>query len=280
MTLVVGMVLAAAFCHAAWHAAIKASGDRIADLVAIHFVSVSAGLVAIPFVPRPQGMGWALLGISVLVHLAYKALLPLAYGAGDLSVVFPLARGVAPIMAAIIAAVVLGEILGSFSTAGMVLICVGIAVMAVEGVRGRFRSVRPLLLAAITGMTIALYTVIDGMGARQAPTAMTFTAWLFVLDGCAFIVAARYWRGPALWTAVACRWRRGLGSGVLAVSSYGIFLWALSLGAVGVVAALRETSVLFAIVIGRVLLSERLGTLRWLAGGLMGFGIACIAAAR
>lgn len=130
-----------------------------------------------------------------------------------------------------IALVVLQERMKTGKIGGMVSICAGIMMLAVERGRLAHLSLKPLGLAALTGFTIAVYTVIDGAGARHGVTPFSFAAWLFFLDGGLFAVAVHCWRGPTLWTTMRLSWPVGLISGIVAVGSYGVFLWALSQGA-------------------------------------------------
>ncbi len=183
-------------------------------------------------------------------------------------------------MVFVIALILLRERMAAGEIGGMVAICLGVVLLAVERGRPTHLAFKSLGLAALTGITIAVYTVIDGTGARHGATPFSFAAWLFFLDGALFAVAAHYWRGPKLWTTMRLSWRAGLMSGVVAVGSYGVFIWALSLGAMGTIAALRETSVLFAALIGTLVLRERLGPTRIAAAGLITLGIVLIAHAR
>lgn len=280
MLSVIGLVLVAACCHAIWNAYVKMTDDRLAGLVSINLMGAASGLLMIPFVPVPDASTWALIGLSVPVHIFYKLLLAKAYRHGDLTQVYPVVRGVAPLAVWLIALLMLGERLSQAELGGMVSICAGIVAMAAERTHVTRLPIRPLLMAMLTGLTIACYTVIDGLGSRQGPTPFSFAAWLFALDGGLFAVAVHYWRGPTLWTTVRLGWRAGLASGVVAVGSYGVFLWALSRGAMGTIAALRETSVLFAALIGAMFLGERVGVLRLVASVLIVCGIVLIAQAK
>jgi len=273
-------VLLAALCHATWNAVVKAGDDRLAGLVSINLIGATAGLVMMPFVSPPDATGWMLLAVSVAVHLLYKFLLATAYGRGDLTQVYPVVRGVAPLTVWVIALLLLGERMALEEISGMVLICAGIFALAMQRVRLVHASGRLLLIAVLTGMTIAVYTTIDGLGARHSTTPFSYAAWLFVLDGASFAAAVHYWRGPKLWATMRLSWQAGLISGLLAVGSYGIFIWALSLGAMGTVAALRETSVLFATLIGALVLRERLEPARVAAAALIATGIILIANVR
>jgi drug/metabolite transporter (DMT)-like permease len=159
----------------------------------------------------------------------------------------------------------------------MMLICIGLMCLTLEPGNDRSIASQSVAIAALTGLTIEIYTVIDGYGARQASGPLSFAAWLFVFDGASYIVAARLWRGSSLWSSVRRRWRLGFGSGLIAVGSYGVFVCALALGAMGTVAALREVSVLFAALLGSMFLGERLGRVRIAATVVITAGIVLIA---
>jgi len=280
MPSVIGLVLLAACCHAIWNAYVKVSEDRLAGLVSINLIGATSGLLMIPFVPVPDADVWMLIGLSVPVHIFYKLLLARAYRHGDLTQIYPVVRGVAPLAVWAIALLMLSERLSPVELAGMLSICAGIVTLASERAHVAGLALRPLAIAILTGMAIACYTVIDGLGSRRGATPLSFMAWLFALDGGLFALLAWYWRGSKLWTTVRLGWQAGLASGVVAVGSYGVFLWALSRGAMGTIAALRETSVLLATLIGVVFLGERVGFLRTVATMLIVFGIVLIAQAK
>lgn len=180
---IVGLVLLAALCHATWNAFVKASDDRLAGLVSINLIGAVSGLIMMPFVPLPDVTGWLLIAVSVPVHILYKFFLARSYGHGELTQIYPVVRGVAPFMVFGIALVVLQERMKTGEIGGMVSICVGIMMLAVERGRLAHLSLKPLGLAALTGFTIAVYTVIDGAGARHGVTPFSFAAWLFFLNG-------------------------------------------------------------------------------------------------
>lgn len=277
---VLGLVLLAALCHATWNAFVKASDDRLASLASINLIGAATGLLLMPLVQPPDAEGWLLLAASVPVHILYKFLLARSYGRGDLTQNYPVVPGVAPLMVFVIALILLRERMTAGEIGGMVAICLGVVLLAVERGRPTHLALKSLGLAALTGITIAVYTVIKRTGARHGETPFSFAAWLFFLDGAVFAVAVDYWRGPKLWTTMRLSWLAGLISGLVAVVSYGVFIWALSLGAMATVAALRETSVLFAALIGTVVHRERLGAARVVAAALITFGINLIANAR
>jgi drug/metabolite transporter (DMT)-like permease len=258
-------VLLAALLHAAWNAMIKGGGDVLLDTAAI---VAGAAVAVLPFVfvvPLPAAASWPYIGASVGTHLAYYYFMVSAYRSGELSLVYPLMRGMAPLFAALLGIALLGEYPGPLGWTGMLLISLGVMALALRprigpALQGHGRAVR---FALANAGVIALYTLIDGRGARLAGNAWSYIVWLFVLDGIPFTVyllaARRSSALEALWT----RRRRGLLGGSLSAAAYGISVWAMTKAPIALVASLRETSVLFATLIGAKVLKERLTPRRW-----------------
>lgn len=274
---VIGLVVLAALCHATWQALVKSSPDRYAGLAAINVFSGIVGLVRVPFVAFPDAKLWLILAISVPVHLAYKFALAAMYKDGDLSQAYPFARGMTPLMVALLAYLAVGEVPGLWQLIGMLSITGALVLLACEDGSATIVSPRSLFYASVAGLMVALYTVIDGLGARSAAHWFSFMGWLYLLDALAFIGAVRFIRGPGLWRQIADRRTVSWVSSVVAVLSYGVFLWALHLGAMGTVAALRETSVVFAAIIGVLFLGEPRRASRLFAPLLILAGVISIA---
>jgi drug/metabolite transporter (DMT)-like permease len=251
------LVVFAASIHAVWNAVVKASDDRHLTFAAI----LSAGtLVCLPaafFVEPPPAAAWPYLAASVVVHNAYFVLLTLAYRFGDLGQVYPLARGTAPLAVAILAALLAGEMPGTTGAAGILLVSAGIASLAFAG--GGGVSLKPVLLATATGLLIAGYNVADGLGMRQAASPWGYIVWLNMMVGLPFVLGVAAWRRHRLGSFVKARWKTDFSLGFLNIVAYVLFLYALSQGAMAHVTALRETSVLMAVLIGAVKLREPFG---------------------
>lgn len=248
-------LLGAALLHASWHALIKKSGDQLIGLAGMNVFSAGVAALALPFTAIPEPLVWKVLLLSVVLHNGYKIGLARIYRYGDLSQAYPLARGFSPILATVIAFFALGEWPTVYQLFGIVLICGGILAMQLD--EKAFRPGMALLSAAfLTGLMVAAYTVLDAYGARISGDWLSFLIWLMFLDGLAFVGLISLLRGRSLWTTVATEWRVTLISGFLGVSAFTIFLWALSRGLTGGVAALRETSVLFASMIGILIYKE------------------------
>jgi drug/metabolite transporter (DMT)-like permease len=277
---VTAAVLVAAVLHAGWNALLKGVPDRLATVVLLDLTGLGLSVLALPLVPVPAPASRGLLLASVLLHLGYELLLLRAYRVGDLSQVYPLARGTAPLLVAGFAGLVLGERLGPWQLAGLSGVCVGLLLLLLGagGVPlGRGQAVGPALA---TGVCIAAYTVADGLGVRRAGTDLGYVAWLFLLHGLPiplFVLAVRR-RGLA--ARLRGHLRVGVAAGALSLAAYGLVLWAQRRGALAVVAALRETSVLVAALIGSLVFGERFGRRRVLAAAVLAAGIVALNAPR
>jgi drug/metabolite transporter (DMT)-like permease len=265
-------VLLAAVLHACWNALLKGVEDRLVTVVLLDLTALVLSALALPLARSPARASWWLLGLSVLLHAGYKVLLMQSYRVGELNQVYPLARGSAPLLVAGFAGLVLGERLGPWQLAGLAGVCGGLVLLLETG-RGGLRG-RPMLgFGLATGVSIAAYTVADGLGVRRSGTDLGYVVWLFLLGGLPIPLYAAAVAGRDL----AARMRRRLGVGVaagaLAVTAYGLVIWAQRRGALAVVAALRETSVLVAALIGSLWFSERFGRRRVLAAACITAGI-------
>jgi drug/metabolite transporter (DMT)-like permease len=263
--LVIALVLGSAVLHATWNALLRSGADR---LWSISVMCACCALVALPvalLLPAPARASWPYLAASSLVQVLYALFLVRAYRTGLLAHVYPVARGTAPLLVTLGAAIVAGEHLAPVSLLGVALVSGGI--MAIAFGRGR-PDTASLLAAAATGVMIAGYMVIDGLGVRRSGHAIAYAAWGDVISGAPMpFVYLAIRRG---WPAVA--WNLDLakaaGGAVISVAAYGVVVWAMSLTPMGQVSALRETSILFAALIGAAFLKEPL-TLRRLAGAAM-----------
>jgi drug/metabolite transporter (DMT)-like permease len=269
-------VLLAAVLHAAWNVLLKGLPDQLAGFAMLGLATAAVGLVAVPFVAAPARASWPFLALSVGLHLGYELFLMGSYRAGELNQVYPLARGTAPLLVAAAAAVVVGERLGWPQLAGVALVSAGLAALSLGGGRPRGRERRALLLALATGAFIAAYTLSDGLGARRSGTPLGYLVWLSLGYGVAlpgYVVATGRRRFAA---ALRTGWRTGAAAGVCSLVAYGLVIWAQTRGALAAVAALRESSVVVAAVLGTVLLHERFGPLRVAASALVAAGVVAL----
>jgi drug/metabolite transporter (DMT)-like permease len=240
-------------------------------------VSVAVGVPVALVVPAPAVAAWPWLAVSAAFHVAYNGGLVVAYRLGDFNQTYPLARGVAPVLVAIVAVGVLHERLTVGATAGVALISVAMALLAIN--RGMRDALPAVLAAALTGVAIAAYTLLDGVGVRRGGSAIGYAMWLMALEGALTWLAVAAWRRrrPA---AGRTPWTRAVIAGVLSVAAYTIVLWAQTRGALAAVAALRESSVVIGAAIGATLFGEALGRRRLFASALVAAGVVCIALPR
>lgn len=270
---IVSLALAAALLHALWNAILKSGGDRLLVLAAVNCVSGLIALCAIPFVGIPSKESWIYIFLSVIAHTGYYFFLIKAYKHGDLSHVYPLARGAAPLLVVGGAAIFAGELLNFGQLVGIGMACVGIGVLAFESGPPWRRDSMALKYALGTSFWIASYTLIDGIGGRYSGNPFAYIAWLFFLDGLPITFAALYLRWGRIGSFLKSEWRFYTSGGCLSLAAYGMVIYAMSLGAMGVVSAIRETSVLFAALIGVFVLKETFGWSRILAAALVTGGV-------
>lgn len=277
-------VLAAALMHAGWNAMVRVGQDRFSSILLLSMTQSGLALLLLPFTPLPAPAAWPWIAGASLLHTGYKLFLIRAYQHGDLTQVYPLARGSAPPVVALGGVLLFGERLQPMGWLAVGLIAGGVALMALRGGGGRSAeasgatsparlSGRALAYALGTAGFVASYTLADGQGARIARSSMAFAMWMFVGDGLSMLAYAVATRGVRAPLAVMGEWRTGLPAGALSLGSYWIALWAFTRAPVALVAALRETSVLFALLIGAMLLNERPGRWRIAAGLLIGAGV-------
>lgn len=272
-TLTFFAVLGAALMHAGWNAIVKVGLDRFSSLLLIALVSMILALLLIPVLPLPARAAWPWVLGSGLLHTGYKLFLLRAYAQGDLAQVYPISRGTAPLVVSVVGVVLLGETVETVAAGGIALIGLGVVAMSLRGGGIGTNSTAIQWALGTAGFT-ASYTLVDAIGARLAGTASGFVMWMFVVDGIAMTAFAAATRGRAAFTALRPAWRSGLTAGTLSLGSYWVAVWAFTRAPVGLVAALRETSVLWAMLIGVLLLGERGGPWRWgaaaaIAGGMV-----------
>lgn len=266
-------VLVAAFLHALWNALIKTGTSKMTGMLILTLVQGIVGLAIALTRPWPGADVWVWLLASGLFHSAYKLFLAYAYEQGDLSRVYPIARGTAPMIVTAVSALALADVIAPMEYAGIFVLGGGIAVMA-RGAFANGESRRLVPLALGSAMMTAGYSLVDGLGARVAGDAVLFVGWMFALDAVMFTPVCLALRG----TAVVFRSRRRdwlLGS-LAAVASYGAYaiaVWAMTQAPIALVAALRETSILFAVLIGWLVLGDRMDRAKALAAGLIVLGM-------
>jgi drug/metabolite transporter (DMT)-like permease len=270
--LVLGLVLAAAFLHASWNALVKVGGDPFIRLAIVNAVGGLCALPLLPLVAVPDVAAWPYLAASVVAHHAYYIALAYGYRFGDLSHVYPIARGIAPALVAGAAWAVAGENPGPLGLLAVLVISGGILSLAFTS-GWRIVAPKPVLLALLTGVTIAAYTISDGLGGRTSGEVLGYIAWLFVIDALPFTILVGWRRRSDLAKALERSWRPAALGGVLSAIAYALVIWAMSLAPMAHVSALRETSVIIAALIGTRLMREPFGRRRVLAASLVALGI-------
>jgi len=276
-SLVFAAVLLAAAAHAGWNAAIKRGLDPLLTTV---LIALGAAVVSVPIVswiglPAAAARPWVL--ASVVVHLGYFAGLIEAYRAGDMSQVYPIARGSAPLLTALISTAWLGERLGVLGWVGLLCLVAGVMMLSLRGGGDLARLDRRAVgFALFTALTVCAYSVIDGIGVRASGDAPAYTAAVFFGNGVIMAFYGVVRRGAKPFVGAARIWGTGLAGGALQFASYGIALWAMTVAPIAVVAALRETSVLFGALIAVVVLREPVRAARVLAAVLIVAGLVMI----
>lgn len=265
-------VMGAAVLHAGWNALIKVGASKITGMLILTLVQGGIGLAIALSRDLPQGVVWWWLLGSGMFHAAYKIFLAFAYEHGDLSRVYPIARGTAPMVVLIISALFLTDVIRVGEYLGVVVLGAGILMMA-RGVFSSGESRRLLPLALCSAMATAGYSLVDGMGARVAGDAVTFVAWLFVLDASLFAPASVMLRGRGIVRASGRTWLLGALAACASYGAYAIAVWAMTIAPIALVAALRETSILFAVLIGWLIFGERIDRGKALAACLIVGGV-------
>lgn len=269
-------VLGAGVLHAGWNALLKAApgGDPLLDTAAVVAGSSFWGLVVLPFVGLPAAAAWPFIIASGTIHFAYYLTLAQAYRTGDLSFAYPLMRGTAPLLVTLLGILLLHELPSLQMSIGIVLICGGI--VSIAFVRRERHVPAAARWAFANAAIIAVYTLVDGAGARASGNAAAYVTWLIFLEGLPFLAWVYLRRGEPARRYVRQAWRRGLLAGAGSLAAYGIVLWAMTRAPVAAVAALRETSVLFAAVMGALWLREGFGVARFAGAASVVAGIAAL----
>jgi drug/metabolite transporter (DMT)-like permease len=269
-------VLGAGALHAGWNALLKGApgGDPLLDTATVVAGSAVCGLIVIPFVGLPDPAAWKFAATSALIHWGYYVTLAQAYRTGDLSFAYPLMRGTAPLITAVLGIVFLREWPAPHVAAGIALICAGI--VSIAFVRHNRHPPAAAAWAFANAAIIAAYTLVDGAGARASGNPASYVAWLTFAEAIPFLIWIHARRGAAAFAYVRRGWRRGLLSGAASLAAYGIVLWAMTRAPVAAVAALRETSVLFAALIGAVWLKEGFGLPRLAGAASVVAGVAAL----
>jgi drug/metabolite transporter (DMT)-like permease len=251
-------VLFGALLHAIWNALVRGSPDRTLSIV---LVAASAGAITacwLPFAPLPATQSWPYLAASVVIHIVYFALVAFSYRKGELSFVYPIMRGVAPALSAIAAAVLLSEWPSPWGWLGVLLVCCGVVLLAADALRAQTFHASSALFAATNAGVIVVYTLVDAVGARLSGHPLSYTGWMLVLTAVPLLAISVGRDGGNTIRYMRHHWARGFIGGACTFGSYGLALWAMTRAPIALVAALRETSVVFAMILAATFLHERI----------------------
>jgi drug/metabolite transporter (DMT)-like permease len=271
------LVLLAAVLHAAWNAALRGGRDRFWAGTSMSFFSAAGCLLCLPFMPLPELASWPFIILSAAIHVLYSLLLVRMYRHGDFGVTYPVARGSSPMLIALGGAVLSSEFINPQHILGIVMVSAGIFTIGFGSQSLHRESVPPALA---TGVTIAGYSLMDGIGARHATHALSYTVWMMMLQGMGLTLVFLFLRRNAdqgLFTGRSAKdIVQAVGAGIISVTGYGIVIWAMKKNPMGMVSALRETSVLFAAILGRLFLGEAFTARKIIAALLIGVGAICL----
>ena len=265
-------VLGAALLHASWNALIKIGTSKLGAMLIFSVVSGAIGLAVAMTRPLPGAEVWPWLMASTMIHVVYQGCLALAYETGDLSRVYPIARGAAPIMVLAVGAVLLPDRLAPAEILGVVVMGAGLLAMA-RGVFSGGESRRLLPFALGSAVATAGYSLVDGMGARVSGDAVAYVAWLFILNAVIFSALLLAVKGRAAVPRGARAWGGGAVAASASYAAYAISIWAMTVAPIALVAALRESSILFAVLIGWLIFGERMRPEKALAAVLILTGV-------
>jgi drug/metabolite transporter (DMT)-like permease len=257
------LVLLSAFLHASWNAVVKSSSDKFLDIVLVTGGSALLSALVLPFLPLPNPASWPYVTASVVIHIGYFALVGAAYRAGDMSFAYPLMRGTAPLLVTVASGPLIGEYLSPGGWSGVLLICAGILGMTFAGSHPAAGAKgNAAWFALANAVVIAVYTIVDGTGVRLSGHAAAYTMWVFLFTALPLAAWAFLRRRVDLVAHCRSRWHFGLIGGACTLGAYVLALWAMTQAPVALVAALRETAILFGTALSALVLKERFGWTR------------------
>lgn len=270
------LVLLGASLHATWNGLVKGGKDKYLETVAVLTGAALLTLLWLPFLPLPARASWSYLILSTLIHQVYFTLIALSYRKGDMSLVYPVTRGTAPALTALCSEMALREHLSYGGWAGVLLISSGVLFLAFDHKRSEGFHLTPVLLALSNAAVIALYTLSDGQGVRLSGNAFSYTSWGFLLCALLFTPVAFFLRKQEAVQHLKKEWRRSLLGGGCSLTAYSLTLWAMTRAPIASVAALRETSIFFGVLIAASTLKERVTNMRFVAALLIVSGAVVI----
>ncbi|MCC3766680.1 DMT family transporter, partial [Streptomyces sp. UNOC14_S4] len=257
--LVAAAVLIAAVTHASWNAIAHGIKDQLVAFTLVGGGGAVCGALLLGFAPMPAGGAWPYLAASAVLHVVYQLLLMRSFTLGDFGQMYPIARGSAPLAVTVLAAVFAGEVPDAWQSAGVVVASAGLVGVALWGLRGARPQWAAICAALATGLSIATYTVVDGLGVRASGAPLGYIAWLMILEGLAIPAYGFAVRRGGFLGELRPYAARGLLGGLLSVFAYGLVLWAQTRADLAPIAALRESSIIVGAGIGAVVMKERFG---------------------
>ncbi|MCB1547485.1 MAG: EamA family transporter [Hyphomicrobiaceae bacterium] len=271
-------MLAAALLHACWNALAKGrvGGDPFIGAVVIAIGAAVVSLATLPFSGLPDPASYPFVGASGIIHVGYFVLIGASYRHADFTAIYPLMRGAAPLVVAAFGLLLFQEALTLPLLAGTLFLSGGVIGLGAQSIRSGGLAAKGLAIAAVNIAIIVIYTLVDGYGVRRSGNPVGYVTLMMALTGAILVGLIGCYRGRDLLRMLLRQWHIGLVGGVMAMLSYGAALWAMTHAPIGAVAALRETSVLFATMIGVVFLGERLGLARLVATLAIFAGLACM----
>ena len=258
-------VILAAFLHAIWNAMVKNEKDKYLGVAAIVFGRVPASIVIIFFTPTLSVESIPYIILSAILHNGYQWYLLSAYKFGDYTKVYPIARGTAPILVSIVSLILLGVVLSNFELLGIFVVCLGILSLSFQDVKG-FKNRKAIIYALITGSFIMGYSITDGYGARISTSLLSYLSWSTILNAFLFAILLNFIKQPGIITKVA---KDGkfifFVGGSISTLAYITIVWGFTKAPIPIITALRETSIIFALLIGALLLKEKFTLLKTFA---------------
>ncbi|MCX4161316.1 MULTISPECIES: EamA family transporter [Paraburkholderia] len=270
---VIALALGAAVLHASWNAALRTGADRLWSVTVMSFAATAVAIPVAAILPLPAAASWPYLVLSSCLQIAYSLFLVQAYRRGELGQVYPIVRGSVPLLVTLGAFLLTGRHPATLSLAGVALVAGGILSLSLGNQRAHTESI---VMALVTGLMIAGYTTTDALGVRHTGNAQAYVAWIFLLYGVLMPITFVALRGKPTLNLRAPDTLKALAGGVASLVAYGAVVSAFALGPVGPIAALRETSIVFAALIGRVFLGETLTVRRITACVIVTLGALCL----
>ena len=267
------LVLLAALLHASWNALVKTTNDRLLTIASIHLIAAMAGIGLIFNTSPPNSASYPYIALSTVIHWGYYIFLAGAYRVGDLSQVYPIARGCAPLLVAGAGILLAKEYLTGFALGGISLACFGIVLLSCEKGLPWKENRKLLIFGFATGLSIALYTVVDGLGVRQSGEPLAYIGWLLMIEGLTFSSFIYLLRRQELFQHWKLGWSRLVFGGLTSAGAYGIVVYVMNANPMAIVSALREVSVILAAIIGTLVLKESFGKFRLVAAFIITTGI-------